>query len=1283
MTKVGRNDPCPCGSGRKYKKCHLDRQLTSDPSAQPAPVDFLHGFRVTLSGYEYRDLARGIGALQLVPANAGRTIRLESVAEGIASISAPTGNKLASRHAWTSWLNRGGLVQASTVMLEDPFDNLFTEAVAFIAGSYIVFPGVSEEAVLIMRQICKAIFLQPNDAINGRFRESGFYLEAAQLIQATLAISNTMARRAGYERGMEADDQFASSVVIPDTERFHRLKDAVTFSCNDIMSLVRCRDIEESPLRRLVRTPGEHVTDPAGDPDSLLVGARPILRIGNEFVVIAPGALLGAVRHAVICLAQELGVVDELGISLHAAGRDTLDTLLKHARMDWVPLLLNVDDPPSITRALYRFDSDKLIHAVLLSDVLIDYDPLHVFGRWPCNDTFDHVVASLRTVEQQLFEGRHAPNEVLHLIVFNSLGRSFVAGLTRGQAPTGEILMPRLGDLETLVYVDPEPLAIWKFARAHRQIRDRLDVMQSGLLDEFQAYRRADRSYYLGDEARPNFVWIAGGGAGILRAEVMKRRGFFATTSASRTGITEVTLAHDDHRIPIYLPWPPRRGAVELLTRIGSFNIWVTSPPLDEQPQELIGYYAQFVDFFAYWLWQCSQHLAPSLVVLQNKIDQVRIEVRLIPGEGWRNAQRAMDATRSLVRVGDDTLVMTLGSRVVLDLNTPDNTAERALLRELLAGLRDLATALVPEGAVPLARDNLALIVDHVAPLGTKKKLVIMDASAAPLTSGPEEAPYRVVAQHDESEILDEMGDLARLELGLAVGPLSNDQANALAHAVVDFLYEELRVTVASLDPNDLLIRLVGLNETLVQRQADLNFTIPTRLACFAELDDVVAKIGEELDEATKALTANRFLVEYVSSRPPTGIRPFSESVYDRMLALCSMLIQWGFNSDVIHLGLAPSAVEMLPSGRIGIKREAFSRITKEFREERLIADIEASHRRFPRAWNDGTYEPAKPTLLSRLDRASTAEFGIPITKLGEFLSAILNVCIGLNTRVLSMTRLELTERLRDQLAWNDEELNLAIEFFATRPRPDFQAPPAPYTMKDIYPWRFGRPLSYLRRPIILQEVEQGENVLCGFRNLYLAGGNLIGLILSERMRGRTAEFRALVSEIRNEFSEEFNDDVASAIEAAGRGSVRIRVNKVGTVRLERVPGEDIGDIDVLWLIPEERSIFVIETKSLVAARTPSEMANELQYLFKSKAGKLSGAQKHLERARWIDDHLADVLAWLGLDSSTPDWNKAEPIIVVDRELISDKIAAQTLSVMSFREFKTRYMTSEQDGSSL
>src|SRR5213594_2263899 len=27
MTKLGRNDPCHCGSGKKYKKCHLEADL--------------------------------------------------------------------------------------------------------------------------------------------------------------------------------------------------------------------------------------------------------------------------------------------------------------------------------------------------------------------------------------------------------------------------------------------------------------------------------------------------------------------------------------------------------------------------------------------------------------------------------------------------------------------------------------------------------------------------------------------------------------------------------------------------------------------------------------------------------------------------------------------------------------------------------------------------------------------------------------------------------------------------------------------------------------------------------------------------------------------------------------------------------------------------------------------------------------------------------------------------------------------------------------------------------
>ena len=39
--KIGRNDPCPCGSGKKYKKCCalVVAAPSVPPVAEPAPAD--------------------------------------------------------------------------------------------------------------------------------------------------------------------------------------------------------------------------------------------------------------------------------------------------------------------------------------------------------------------------------------------------------------------------------------------------------------------------------------------------------------------------------------------------------------------------------------------------------------------------------------------------------------------------------------------------------------------------------------------------------------------------------------------------------------------------------------------------------------------------------------------------------------------------------------------------------------------------------------------------------------------------------------------------------------------------------------------------------------------------------------------------------------------------------------------------------------------------------------------------------------------------------------------
>lgn len=44
MTKVGRNDPCPCGSGTKYKKCCLDKRPRQQivMVGSPEPLSGIH-----------------------------------------------------------------------------------------------------------------------------------------------------------------------------------------------------------------------------------------------------------------------------------------------------------------------------------------------------------------------------------------------------------------------------------------------------------------------------------------------------------------------------------------------------------------------------------------------------------------------------------------------------------------------------------------------------------------------------------------------------------------------------------------------------------------------------------------------------------------------------------------------------------------------------------------------------------------------------------------------------------------------------------------------------------------------------------------------------------------------------------------------------------------------------------------------------------------------------------------------------------------------------------------
>lgn len=91
MEKIGRNDPCLCGSGKKFKKCCID--LYGKGYKQPTPSSKVEKseFSKYLSKYEAGHVLNLVTALQLIPENHGKNVRIELIAaEAIKNLS--TGN---------------------------------------------------------------------------------------------------------------------------------------------------------------------------------------------------------------------------------------------------------------------------------------------------------------------------------------------------------------------------------------------------------------------------------------------------------------------------------------------------------------------------------------------------------------------------------------------------------------------------------------------------------------------------------------------------------------------------------------------------------------------------------------------------------------------------------------------------------------------------------------------------------------------------------------------------------------------------------------------------------------------------------------------------------------------------------------------------------------------------------------------------------------------------------------------------------------------------------------
>jgi len=281
--KIGRNDPCPCGSGKKYKKCCInsDKELEF---AQPKPNKRENKTFEFIESNNSHPLLNLIIGLQMQPNNHGKNVRMEELATHIVTNlnSNPNGNlKLFKQHLDSEF--------ASNYM-EDIPENLFSENIVFYGGNYTVFSGIYGYAVEIFKNLTETIFTQKND-LPDEFKNHVY--SGVTLILELGKILSTKFDIEGNIEGSQGDRKFVYSSNEIDT----------SFSQDEINQI--CNEYKIDP--RIINDFIVQANDTGfsnSDPDKNPLLKKPIIKFEDKYYFVLISSQVTVLNEFIIRLSR-------------------------------------------------------------------------------------------------------------------------------------------------------------------------------------------------------------------------------------------------------------------------------------------------------------------------------------------------------------------------------------------------------------------------------------------------------------------------------------------------------------------------------------------------------------------------------------------------------------------------------------------------------------------------------------------------------------------------------------------------------------------------------------------------------------------------------------------------------------------------------------------------------------------------------------------------------------------------------------------------------------------
>jgi len=1232
--------------------------------------------------YNSIDLLTTIAALQLCPENADHTIRLEALSHIATCLTFVTDKTNISRHRLNRICNSAPFGDGYLRSIEDPCDNPFTEAFTFFGGSYIVFPGISEDITFSLRHLTSAIFL------NSTFKQhKDFMNKVHKLVLTILILSDEIARQANLSRNLEPISQ-SRDVFIP-----HNLEDkkkAVLFTEDDLAGLLLPYELGIKDIEVFTQTLGELALN-SYTPETTPLHTKPIIHIENQFIVLEPGILLASLRFQILTEAKRTNLIKLLSVEYQRSVAHTVtNSMSMFGVLQVDEELCERDEKLFLRDSLWTLDTDKALYLALITDDFSDFVGEAVFEKMPEKNSGELFDNYFLQVEETIHSKSHGLSEFFAIILFAGVGRTAViSSKLDGLKSNPAIISLTVEELEILSLLNiKNPFVLYKFARDIEDLQKTTHFIAFSTLDIFEIYRKHDFSFYLTDDRKPNFITFSPGSERELRLEVLRKHDKHAVPYY-KGGYSEAYRLYGSADVPIYVPVNLSRKG-DWFVELTPLSFWVIyNDEVDQAnvtPNSVNP--AHFVDMITYWLWQFSPDLERHL----SEIDFLKplvLQVEIAQNEDWKSVDGEFllrtypNIVDYKLNIEDFQITLEFHPSILEALLGATNSGELRFMGELLMKVVELLELVYVENFPEKLSLNVPDILSkHLANPVKKKFLVLPSNNNVQMMPG-NYFSFREIQGSDRSHVLDETGKFCSNKLKISEGLIPANNVVNVLNQVVNFCFSELESIIRTLPSDYLLEFLIAQYEAIVAEKASRQLTLTTQLACFSNAEDVTQQLIEDMPKLNEAAISCRFLIEYVATISPTGTEPISFTVYDRLMALASEIISRGRESDYANYQLFNIQLSMLPSGRLGFdNQKAFGDLQLSYMISRSREEIDDASRFFDVWWHTQSSEDAGKLSedAQEFNQAFYNEFGFTLKDLSVLISNVGDLSIELNDgrQLKKIRKDDLISKLAEVTQWNVNKVEMILDFLALRPRKEFLSVSSEYSKSDVFPWRLSRGLSYMRRPLLMTE-EQGQTYICwGVRHLFDSFEYILRSSRSGQLQPRysSTSMQKWLGSKHKKDGIEFNAKVADSVKILPNTIVRSQVKKFGSTRLSST-GNELGDIDVLLIMPTIKTITLIECKNLLIARTPSEMKRELDELFVDAATHTSTVTKHKRREKWVRDNLEHVLSVYGFDIRG-QW-KVSSLLVVSDELITPYFYKPLIPVISFLRFVEDYLPDLQN----